>query len=787
MVSTTQDLFRETPNYREFMTIRKCRRLKLVRCQHLFYLLFKHQTFRSFGYCNIMPRKSDIAYSLPSERISLETWSADFTNYTIEDKIIKTTLKNTVLDIKEVISKRSADAGGKLNPKAIQLKNRNQVYEDHQQLNDFLVQETEHTRIQVLIDLEKLADIDHIPSLMNINLKLSTGKQILLRESLNTTISSIKYALVEDLKLNGSQDIITLEYNAGQELQDRNDLQIGQLLELDTVPVDDLNIYVRLKDDFVVKLSSPNENILRIQKVIVCSETSITTIKRFIADQYKGTNEIDIPDIKIIYFGRILSNESKLNEILNGGGDSSVNSLITLHFVISDPQPQTVNRGGFWSDLTSGNSLFEFLPLEPNPNFEADLERDRRLRERLAGNLVEEEIQPQDPLEGSSIQQQQQDEPVEEPAEFNNSAPALVNVKLSGESYDKGIKDGEEVYLSQTDTSTTVYQVTLNTANGPRQIILSSSQAIINNSDASHPYIMLSPSGFAKLETLGIDIQKPNVILGADTAPFPLPHLTAAPNLSNSQQATQTQAQTVSATQRQHRGSIAAQNRAIVNVRRFSIRINQASVTRGFQLAGRLGYHLGKIYLFYSLIISQIPDNFNRMFCLVLLGVYTFTNGSIRNLLHEVQLLLPQSYRDFTSRYIEAPERFIRSSITSGSSVLMRDILHCLPDRAAVNIFEFLDNFLRRFVVSVILFFTSLFPALHGSFLEQREIIAQERLRREQVMEQLRRETQEPMEQNERVSGSLEERPDTQINDEAELLRDDPDNGATGVQVHHEN
>lgn len=748
------------------------------------------------------PRSSDIAYLLPTEAISLEVWSADYINFQIEDKVIRTTLKNTVLDVKEVIAKRSNEISGKLNVKAIQLKYRNQVYGDDQKLGEFLVQEKENTRIQVLIDPKLLASLDQVSALMNINLKLSSGRKILLRESLNTTIRSIKYALVEDLRLSGLQDIITLEYNAGEEIQERDETQISEILKLDTVPVDDLNIYVRLKDDFLVKLASPSENILRIDKMVVCTETTISSIKQFIVDQYNGAHNIDTQQIKIIYFGRVLTDDSKLSQILSGS-DTSVNSLITLHFVINEPEPVR-QSGGFWSDLTRGNSLFEFLPLEPNPNFEADLERDRRLRDRLAGNLAEE----QDPLEGSSSLQEQHQEPTlnsvdSETLEFNNSAPTLPNAQLIGESYDTAIADGEEVYLNQKDTATTVYEFTLNTTAGPKKVTLPSSQAIINDTDPETPYIMLSSAGFARLKTLGVQINPPKVILSESshnhtthTRPVTATPSQTIPALAPTQNHQLHTPPVPAPSATQNRGSFQQlrMNGGIVNVRRFSIRVNSASVTRIFQISGRLIYNIGKLYLFYALIISQIQDNFQRKAWLFLLVIYAVTNGSIRNLFNELVGHLPDQYREFTSRYVEGPERFIRSVISGGSSSFMRSILECLPSRTANSSMELFDNMIRRVIVALVLFFTSIFPPLHDTFTRQLQELTEERTRREHRFEQ---EALVARSQAQQLGGEEEEEVEVEVEEQTqaveqamqqdpELLADDRDM-ATGVQVHHEN
>lgn len=728
------------------------------------------------------PREADIAYALPNTAITLEVWSSDYINFQLGNKAIKTTLDNTVSDIKNLIAERSQSQGGLLNTKAMKLLYKNREYKDTDKLSSFLVQENYNTRVQIELDVAQLGIQSLRQWWMNVHLKLSNGKTLKLREPLTTNIRSIKDNLVEDLHLEGIHDIITLEYNAGVEIQDRDQLTLGELLDLDTVPVSTLNIYVRLKDDFIVRLSSPTESILRITKLAACLDTEISYVKQFIVDQYTGEHNIDISDVKIIYFGRVLNNEEKMSQIVSG--TSSVDTLITLHFVINEPTQTSNQSGGFWSDLRRGASLFEFLPLEPNPNFEADLERDRRLRERLAGNAIEESdteeqvieeteeiIQSNSTAENSvpevGTSTEQSNESIS-PREFQNAAPVLPNTKLTGEAYDRAIVDGEEVFLNQTDTSSTVYQITLQTAEGIKEVKLSSSQVIINNSDPSSPYVMLSPAGFAKLQSLGVEIQPPNVVQAGED------HANARIN--------QNGLSLVEALDEQSRafignaavddddglapGNLPApprNNQAFVNVRRFSIRINSNSVTRIFSIVGRLAYHALKISLFYNLIITQIPDTFQKRICLALLIFYIFTNGSIRNLLHQLKTLLPTNYQAFIDRYIEAPERNLRLLFSNGSETFMTLILESLPSRPARSFLEIIDNLARTVIVSFVLFFTSMFPNLHNTFRSQRRNSREREARRRRDEEREREAANIP-------AGIVDEAID-----------------ATGAQIHHEN
>lgn len=686
------------------------------------------------------PRELDIAYELPSTFITLEVWSSDYINFQLSNKVIKTTLDNTVFDIKELITERSQSQGGLLNTKALKLIYKNKEYKDTEKLSSFLIQENYNTRVQIELDVTQLGIQSLRPGWMNLHLKLSNGKILHLREPLTTTIRSLKDNLVEDLHLDGIHDIITLEYNAGVEIQDRDQLTLGELLGLDTIPVNSLNIYVRLKDDFVVKLSSPSESILRITKLSVSLDTSIKTVKQFIVDQYIGEHNIDTSEVKIIYFGRVLNDEEKLNQIVNG--TSSVDTLITLHFVINESVQESTQTGGFWSDLRRGASLFEFLPLEPNPNFEADLERDRRLRERLAGNAVEGSDNEEDLATGTEEIEQSSRAVIDEDLnvetsneqpngstpsnqEFQNSPPILSNTSLTGESYDKAVIDGEEVFLNQSDTSSTVYQITLETDQGSKEVKLSSSQVIINNTDPSNPYIMLSPAGFGKLQSLGINIETPRVVINGENEISSTnndnPSLVEA--LDAQSRAFINNANAVDDDDDTAPGNLPAPqrgNQPFVNVRRFSIRINSNSVTRVFGIVGRLAYQAVKISLFYNIIITQIPESIQKKICLGLLIFYIITNASIRNLLHQLQTFLPTNYQEFINRYIEGPERNLTLFFSNGAEGFMRLILESLPSRPARSIVETIDNLARTIIVSFILFFTSMLPNLHHTFRLQR-------------------------------------------------------------------
>jgi len=768
----------------------------------------------------------DLAYALPSERITIELWSSDYTSFQIENKVIRTTIKNNILDLKEVISERSMKICGRLNPQALKIIYKNIEYSDYEELSNIVDQDRENIRLRVEMNPDKFGIKDVRPALMNIILILSNGKRILLRESLQATIKSIKYSLVEDLNLDAIDNIITLQYNAGEELENKDDVTMSELLQLDTVPSHDLHIYVRLKDDFVIRLSSPNETILRTNRMIASLETSISTIKQFILDQYTGQNDLDQSLVKIIYSGRVLGSDQKLSGIING--DSAANSLVTLHFAINEPDnprqnptnDQATGLGALWSDLRRGGSLFEFLPVEPNPNFEADLERDRRLREQLAGNITHTEGPTNVDSSESHTQLPgvvpipEENEYVETITEFENSVPELPdNIKLLGETFESAIVDGEEVLINQKELSTFIFEVTLNSADGPKVVKLSNSQVIINNSDPLNPYLMISPSGFAALSTLGIDIQPPDVIISDEGQPMPTPTfpLTDATSTASMHQTATTQPIQLNPqpqVQHQHQH----QQDGFMGMRRLSIRINAISFTRAFSVCGRLAYHFLKIWLFYTLIITQIPNVFHRKLCLGFLVFYIITNQSIRNLLHEWQLLMPEQYRNWTVRYIQEPERQLRNGINHSSRFLIGGILDCLPTSFNIrdgqgSFIEKIDEFARYFIVSVILFFTSIFPSLHRDFLQERQTRL---ITREREMNEIReRILREQHDEQHRAGGAesgdvttnttitdtntdtTNENNDTNnsindsINTTEEIIQ--PQDSATGTQRHHEN
>jgi hypothetical protein len=464
-----------------------------------------------------MPRVKDLTFKLPTIKTQVELWSSDPVNFNIENKLISITLENTVSDILEVITLRSVESGGNLNPRCLKVYFRHQEVLPFQPLSDFLQQEEHVNRLRVEVNRDQLgsSSVTHIrPALLNINLKLASGKTVSVREPLDSSIGSLKTYVAEAVGIDETH-IDHFAFNGGVTIHNE-DVTLGELLGLDTAPLGDLNIYVALESDFETKLSSPVENLLRTNKVYSMLDTSILTIKYFIIDQYIGPNDIKPEDIRIIYFGRVLTDATKLKEIIHS---HTVISSLTLHFVLKEPEEQLPSQG-FWRDLRRG-ALFEFLPREPNPNFEVEVQRDERLREQLrngtaAGTATEipaEPVRVRDDTESmrSTGHSSEEDDTY---AYHHNAAPHLSSGELTGESRDEiRMHDGTLVLRDQTDTSSTVLRVILNTTSGDVEVTLSSSQAIINDTDASNPYLMLSPSGYAKLQQLGVDVERPEVVI----------------------------------------------------------------------------------------------------------------------------------------------------------------------------------------------------------------------------------------------------------------------------------
>ncbi|ONH69189.1 hypothetical protein BON22_1422 [Cyberlindnera fabianii] len=394
-------------------------------------------------------RSRDLTLDIDAKRITIETWSSDPATYTVANKLIRTTLDNTVQDLKEVISERSYHEGGDLNPLALTLHYRYGELHNSEPLSQVLEQElrsldtSRPVRIRVEFDKSKLLRREIKPPLLNINLRTSSGKVLRLSESMHTTVQSLKYTLVDDLHLrNGLSEIKGLEYSGGIDVCDRPASTISELLELDTVPFGDLNFFVTLATDMRIRLVSPAERILRTSFMSVNLDTTIFTVKKYILDQYTGLDpNIDTSDIKVIYFGAILSDDTRIRNVTSPSTESS----LTLHFVLNRPEDRG-QPNGFWSDLKNGR-LFDFYPKEPNPYYTTEAQRSERLRQQFRNNGSGNEPTTREHAQGVFVQEYDAN-PVWRPSREDNTSTSATR--------DEAERQEEQVPVSEARRESTV-------------------------------------------------------------------------------------------------------------------------------------------------------------------------------------------------------------------------------------------------------------------------------------------------------------------------------------------
>ncbi|KAH3679831.1 hypothetical protein WICPIJ_008493 [Wickerhamomyces pijperi] len=510
----------------------------------------------------------DIAYRLPSIGFNIQCWSSTPHLFPLRNKLIRATLENTVADVKEFITLRTnreqqesdTDSGVLLNPECIALIYRNVTYRDEVQLGDFINKnDDDPIRIQVEINKSLLSYKDTLPSLIDLNVKLASGKCLHYRESLEFSLSSLKFAIKEDLSFANDEQITSINYLDGVELKDET-MPLSELLNTDMVPSDaELNLYAVLQQDFPIRLSSPTPTgTLQRSEVYVNSDTTVLTIKKFILDQYKGGNILELEGIRVIYFGRILSNEQQIKDIITASpSDSGVNQVVTFHFVLNErPEASNAlnqNPNSFWSDLREGR-LFEFLPREPNPNFEEEVRRDRIAREMSrtgslsgptgtppTGQQQEQEQGQVDPHlvpSSSTLERERNLSYTSVASTYNSQAgtaaptPNIIRqtkpMFLSNSQTSVLTGDTQEIMtnpsdpfqtitVDQTLTSSEVYTIKINAGTSNEQsVTLGTSQCQVNNTDPANPYVMLSPSGVAKLQSLGIELDLPELEIVED-------------------------------------------------------------------------------------------------------------------------------------------------------------------------------------------------------------------------------------------------------------------------------
>ncbi|KAH3675831.1 hypothetical protein WICMUC_002477 [Wickerhamomyces mucosus] len=737
----------------------------------------------------------DIAYELPDLSITILLWSSDYINFQLENKLIKTTLNNTVLDIKELITIRSNKQQNELllspnlNPKCLKLIYRNKIFEDSAILKDIILNkfDDDPIRIQIEIDHSLIAFKDIKPSLIDINIRLASGKSRHYRESLNCTINSIKNSLLEDLN-KSEYDLKSLNYLDSIELKDEI-FTLGELLNMDLIPFNSqIQFHAKFINDFTIKLSSPNTSILRRNKVDVNFDTKIITIKQFIIDQYRGNYQINLEDIKIIYFGRILSNEILLNEIINVLPMES--NPLTFHYIVNEREPQINN--GFWSDFKNGN-YFEFLPKEPNPNFDEDVRRDEISRQGLQSRINIEQIGESSTM-GSQHEQQQPIELKDKISRLNSNKPPKLDAKHTGESYDSLVLNGQSIVVNQLKTSSFIIGITINSGSLlEKKVELSSSQAIINDSDPENPYIMLSPSGFAKLQTLGISIEPPNIIFeerieqgthsSIQEVNIPRqPTLIQSnndflrENLPNDNNINLNDGQNVNAEILNNQQNFANFNGPGVNIR---LNFN------AFQPS--LFYLLGKLFLFYLFFLDKLPNySYLKIFLTSFIIIYALASDEFRPIVTNVYENLSASTREKIRNLFNKLKNWIYpqdENLISGYYKLLK-FSEFKTERNIIY------NWIILIGLDISLFGLSFFPNHYRCFTQAQE-------RRKSELEQLYNDNEEEQDQGNIFQNdrTLVEEDNGNIEDTIENLSDVEDDafdeireerGATGVQQYQE-
>ncbi|CEP22400.1 unnamed protein product [Cyberlindnera jadinii] len=462
-------------------------------------------------------RTRDMTMDIAAKHVELLLWSSDPLFDGFPNKLVRTTLDNTVQDVKEVISQRSFELTQQknFNPSALNL------YYKHNELSRFKVWaqcidlSDPLIRIRVEFVHEKLAVREMVPSMVDIGIRTSTGRVLQMRKLMSVTVKELKCALVDYLHLESLFDITSFEYNGGVKIED-DSVTLHDLLQQDTVPFGLLNFYATVTGDFTVRLMSPREGVLRTNEMSVNLDTTIFTVKKYILDMYAGlTPDFTTSEIKILYFGRILEDDTRIRNI------STPNTIatMTLHFIIQEPDHSNEHTG-FWKDLQRGK-IFDFYPKEPNPNFMVEHQRIKRLREQFKNNTDKEEFFPQEEalenLEHSTFINRDNFRNVGISSPSYSELSSTQNAH-SNNSTDEHLpaEDTTNELIGTTDSTDSLeqtlfgYEFTVNDTH--QQVKLSTDEVIVNNSDPSNPYIMVSSAGMKKLAELGISIVVPNVV-----------------------------------------------------------------------------------------------------------------------------------------------------------------------------------------------------------------------------------------------------------------------------------
>lgn len=460
----------------------------------------------------------------------------------VKNKIIRTTLDNTVQDVTDAFCRRLQLEGNLLlRPSGVKMFFRHRELYSTEPFSTCLDTPEDPVRIRVVFSPESLGPREIVIPKLNMMVYTSVGKRLDLESPWNATMRSFKCLLVDVFELSGLDEIIDLKLNNGQTI-DNDETTFDQLLQLDTVPFNSLILYITRVGDFTIRLLSNDgcESFMTLQL-----DTNILFVQQLILNQltHARTTNITVSDVKVIHSGQVLPKFTTIRSLISPGYQTN---MLTLRYTIQQPQ--------------NHDSILGFHPKRPNPNFVLESRRVHRLKQQYEWNCdanhghfttrstpSESIFVPHDPdfrapshhqrgigdTRRESSSNEYQPEQLHDAQDENitlqtptNIAPGRLtdsecmtrhgphhNFDLTGTSFDGAPHNDKGDSVNPANVTEYLYEVTINinTDEGLKTVSLSEEQAIINDSDPTNVYLMVNKAGIAHLSQLGVDLQESEI------------------------------------------------------------------------------------------------------------------------------------------------------------------------------------------------------------------------------------------------------------------------------------
>ena len=441
--------------------------------------------------------------------------------------LVRTTLSHTIGDIKGVIWRQSENY--RIKPIFMSIYQDNKKLYDEQKLGDVLNTFTgprNEICLKMVIDY-LLYNLPAIPvrdppeELFDILIQWEdnrgTESQIHIRETIDCTIGTIQDYISEERSKSLHTPKMNREYfglvlqSSGNYICDSSK-KLRDVLGLDVAPLLQVVFRVRfnLSEEipfcrFHIKINSDVPQLQHFNLIEVNNRTTVEELKQQLVAQMdeSSVRRTFIEQIELSYSAHVLANtpsinQSRLYDVLSL--DLNIlyehGNIITMDLKITD-EDGILSRL-FWNDLRS-SERFEFLPTRTTENEPS-------------------ETQPNQPMEAQPLAVEPMKIVLDTGEEWQLTGESYEMIKKTHDSRGENIHGGSSLLVNQSDLSSMMYDFSLEVDGIQKKVLLNTSQCIIVNKGDHPPYVLLSPAGIARLDSVfrddnGSMIQQVRVLL----------------------------------------------------------------------------------------------------------------------------------------------------------------------------------------------------------------------------------------------------------------------------------